>query len=93
MLYIWTPLTDQNSEGVFFNMNNNSEAEFQIWNKIEPNGGRDENFVMINVAQGVLNDVDKTRLFCSSCLLSSSLLVQLDGLCEDSIIGDNSQTP
>ena len=91
--YIWTPLTDQNSEGVFFNMNNNSEAEFQIWNKIEPNGGRDENFVMINVAQGVLNDVDKTRLFCSSCLLSSSLLVQLDGLCEDSIIGDNSQTP
>ena len=86
--YIWTPLSDEQDEGIFLNMNNNVEAEFQIWDGVEPNGGEDENFVMIEVSRGVLLDVSPTKLICSSCLLSTSLLLQMDGLCEDSLIGD-----
>ena len=84
---IWTPLSDQNSEGVFLNMNNNVEEEFQPWEEAEPNGGKDENFAMISVTRGVLHDVAHNKLSCSACRISSSLLLQLDGLCEDSIIG------
>ena len=86
---IWTPFSDQQTEGLFLNMNNNAaDAELQVWNKGEPNGGRDENFVVIDVQRAALNDVAGNKLSCSSCLLSSSLLLQLDGLCEGSLIGN-----
>ena len=68
-------------------MNNNVEEEFQPWEEAEPNGGKDENFAMISVMRGVLHDVAHNKLSCSACRISSSLLLQLDGLCEDSIIG------
>ena len=84
---IWTPFSDHQSEGVFLNMNNNTEAGPQVWVKAEPNGCRDENFVVIDLAREALNDVAQNKLSCSSCLLSSSMLLQLDGLCEDSLIG------
>ena len=87
--YIWTPFSDQESEGLFLNMNNNEvEAELQVWDKAEPNGDRDENFVVIRVPQATLNDVAGNKLSCSSCRVSSSLLLQLDGLCEHSLIGN-----
>ena len=87
---IWTPFSDEESEGLFLNMNNNeAEAEPQVWVKAEPNGGRDENFVVIDVAQAALNDVARSKRSCSSCLLSSSLLLQLHGLCKDSLIGND----
>ena len=87
--YIWTPFSDQESEGSFLNMNNNEvEAELQVWDKAEPNGDRDENFVVIRVPQATLNDVAGNKLSCSSCRVSSSLLLQLDGLCEHSLIGN-----
>ena len=85
---IWTPLTDENSEGTFLNMNSNAEAKFQPWDKSEPNGGKDENFVWIDLATATLQDVPHNKLSCSSCLISSSLLLQLDGLCIHSMIGN-----
>ena len=69
-------------------MNNNAEAELQVWVKAEPNGDRDENFVVIDVPRAALNDVAEDKLSCSSCLVSSSLLLQLHGLCKDSLIGN-----
>ena len=86
---IWTPFSDQQSEGVFLNMNNNAaEVELQVWDKDEPNGDRDENFVVINVDRVALNDVAGNKLSCSSCVVSSSLLLKLDGLCKGSLIGN-----
>ena len=84
---IWTPLSDQTQEGLFLNMNNNATVEPQAWDRGEPNGGEEENFVMIDVSGAALNDVAQTRLSCSSCRLTSSLLLTLDGLCKDSMIG------
>ena len=84
---IWTPLSDQTQEGFFLDMNNNATVESEAWEEGRPNGGKDENFVVIKVAQSALNDVAQNKLSCSSCLLSSSLLLKLDGLCKDSLIG------
>ena len=85
---IWTPLSDQTEEGQFFNMNDNATVEPQPWDRGEPNGGEEENFVMIDVSGAALNDVAQTRLSCSSCLLPTSMLLTLDGLCKDSMIGN-----
>ena len=84
---VWTPLSDQNSEGLFLNMNNNSTVPYQNWDNNEPNGGKRENYVVIDVRTAALSDVEENRLFCSACSISSSLVLRLDGVCEDSFIG------
>ena len=85
---IWTPFSDKESEGVFINMNNNNiTTDIDFWSKGEPNGGRDENFVVISMARKALVDVPEKTRGCSSCSISSSLLLKLDGLCKDSMIG------
>ena len=58
--FVWTPLSDRNSEGVFLNMNDNTTAHYQIWDKNEPNGGENENYAMINVETAALHDVEET---------------------------------
>ena len=66
---IWTPFSDKESEGVFINMNNNNNnnktTDIEFWSEIEPNGGRDENFVVIRVARKALVDVPEKTLGCS----------------------------
>ena len=85
---IWTPFSDKESEGVFINMNNNNKTtDIDFWSEIEPNWGRDENFVVIRVARKALVDVPEKTLGCSSCSISSSMLLKLDGLCKNSMIG------
>lgn len=84
---ISTPLSDEKSEGHFVNMNNGIEDKFLPWDKAEPNGGTDENFVMIRVSQRAYNDVPDKKQRCSSCLLQRSLTLRLDGLRENSFIG------
>ena len=86
--FVWTPLTDQNSEGVYLNMNNNSDVQYKNWDKTEPNGGKNENHVMIKVQTADLYDVNEKKAHCSACSLSTSMYLQLDGVCEDSFIGN-----
>ena len=68
-------------------MSNNTEADPKFWDKDEPNGGKDENFVEIDVAEKALNDVGDTRRICTSCQIPTSLLLRLDGRCTESLIG------
>ena len=84
---IWTPFSDEHSEGSFLNMNSLSEAHPQYWEREEPNGGKNENSVAIRVSTASLVDAPQTSLKCSSCLISSSLLLQLDGRCRHSLMG------
>ena len=58
---VWTPLSDQNSEGLFLNMNNNSTVHYQNWDNNEPNGGKRENYVVIDVRTAALSDVEENR--------------------------------
>ena len=87
--YIWTPFSDEQSEGTFVNMNNNATTKIHPWSETEPNGGRDENFVVISVDRESLVDVPEKTLSCSSCQISSLLLLKLDGLCKHSLIGNS----
>ena len=64
-------------------MNNNSEEPYQKWGKAEPNGAKSENYVKINLKTAAMYDVDEKSFACSTCSLSTSLLLQLDGVCED----------
>ena len=84
---IWTPLSDEAQEGLFINMNNNDTVDSQAWYEDEPNGGKDENFVIVDLG-AALYDVAWDIQTCSACNLPSDLLLHLDGLCEDSIIGN-----
>ena len=69
-------------------MNNNTETTIQSWVKVELNGDADENFLEIAVAEKALNDAPENSGNCGSCLISSSLLLKLDGRCRDSLIGE-----
>ena len=87
---VWTPLSDKNHEGLFLNMNDNSSVQYQIWDKGQPNGGKNENHVAIVIRTAALRDYDENEIKgCSTCSLSSSLILQLDGVCESSFIGND----
>ena len=87
--YIWTPFSDEQSEGAFVNMNNNATTKIHPWSETEPNGGRDENFVVISIdRESLVFGVPEKTLSCSSCQISSLLLLKLGGLCKDSLIGN-----
>ena len=87
---IWTPFSDKGSEGAFINMiNNNNVTDIGFWSEGEPNGGRDENFVVISVARKALVDVPEKTRGCCSCSISSSMLLKLDGRCKDSMMGND----
>ena len=88
--FIWTPLSDKVTEDEFLNMNDNTEPKYHLWDGVQPNGGKDENFVVINVRREALRDVSdsRTRLYCSACSLANTLMLRLDGVCEDSLIGN-----
>ena len=85
---IWAPFSDADSEGLFRNVNNNNTAPHNFWDEDEPNGGKEENFVKILVPKAVLYDAPGNSLGCGSYHISSSLLLQLDGRCKESLIGD-----
>ena len=67
--------------------NNNNTPNINFWSESEPNGGKDENFVVISVARKALVDVPEKTRGCSSCSISSSMFLKLDGLCKSSMIG------
>ena len=86
--YLWTPLTKSESDGLLLDMNDNTEKRFQNWARGQPNGGEIENFVVINIDQRALADTEPHWSCCSSCSISKTLLLQLNGRCEHSIIGN-----
>ena len=85
---LWTPFSDTATEGHFLNMYDGSEAKYLPWDRNQPNGGSDENHVSISLQSSLHWDRAMDNHFCSSCLLDRSLLLRMDGLCEDSYIGD-----
>ena len=71
-------------------MNNNTNVtDIDFWSGSEPNGERDENFVVISVARKALVDVPEKTRGCSSCSISSLMLLKIDGRCKDSMMGND----
>ena len=86
---VWTPFTDGDNEGIYLNMNYGTKAKYLQWNRKQPNGGTSQNYVSNSLQTSLYSDSGMNEQFCSSCLLDRSLLLRLDGLCEDSFIGDS----
>ena len=86
--YIWTPLTKMENGDSFINMNDNTETTVLNWARGQPNGGENENFVLIKVAEKALADAEADWPSCSSCRISKMLLLHLDGRCEHSLMGN-----
>ena len=59
--WLWTPYSDEEKEGVFLNMNSQEQASFLPWKQNQPNGGREENFVKIDM--NLFQDENKVK-FC-----------------------------
>ena len=76
------------TEGLFINMNDNTETTVLNWARGQPNGGRSEKFVQIKIAEKALNDAEADWPSCSSCRISKMLLLHLDGRCEHSVMGN-----
>ena len=64
------PFSDKLREGHFFNMHNNKRS-LQIWERSQPNTGRDENFGSVAMV-----DVAQTTFGCSSYLVSTMMLLR-----------------
>ena len=86
---IWVPFTDEKDEGVFLNMNDDSQTELLFWDNAQPNGLDYQNYVALSSPRYLYNDVTGWEAgSCTSCLLDRSMLLQLDGLCDESDIGE-----
>ena len=70
-------------------MNDKLSAAFLAWDIGEPNNDTNQNYVRIALTSGLYRDNPASGYgeVCNSCLLDRSLLLRLDGLCEDSFMG------
>ena len=87
---VWTPFSDEEGEGTFINMNDGTLAKYLPWSDNQPNGETDENYVSVFLQTSLYWDNPLDKESCGHCFLHRSLLFHLDGLCEDSVIGDSS---
>ena len=87
---IWTPLSDEEEEGVWRSLVDGSEATFL---PCAPNYCEEENrasnAMVLYVPDGpvAFADVEGSQYNCISCTLNSSVTFSLLGLCSDTIMG------
>ena len=82
---IWTPFTDETSEGKFVSANSGKIATFLPWMKGQPNGGDFQNHLAIrrdNSDNVGYHDAKSGNLFCGSCTLHKTTVFTLWGRCE-----------
>ena len=95
---IWTPYSDQGREGDYVSLEDGSEASFLPWAPGQPNGADTENGVDIrfglrnsSLPAYYYDENDKRgieKFICSSCSLARHFSLQLKGLCEHTLLGN-----
>ena len=83
---VWTPLSDQDEEGVYRDLASGEVVDTLAWAPGQPNGAGTQNSVRIITATNVLEDIEDEQADCFACLLQRSFAVQLRGGCKDSIL-------
>ena len=82
---LWTPLTDEQKEGTFVNLNNNKVSTNLAWKTGEPNGGNTQNSVRIDLETRSLEDTEESPGDCFACKLERSFTARYfqssSGLC------------
>ena len=84
---LWMPVSDANKEGFWENTNTNSQAKFLPWTEGQPNGLETQNYVALETENFEFGDTNKKELHCSSCTLKTNAVLNLRGVCEDSLLG------
>ena len=86
---IWTPITDDQTEGRFVNTEDSSPPTFLPWTDGQPNGGREQNVVAVDRANmpRPYGDTAALDTHCFSCSLPHTEGLRLKGLCAGSLLG------
>ena len=88
--YIWTPLTDEEVEGQFKNIETGTLASYLPWQSWSPSGLEKQNNVILDLASKLYEDqpgiVHNT---CNACDLSVSTTFSLNGVCKDTYMSKN----
>ena len=85
--WVWLPITDEEKEGNFKNTNTEREETFLMWDEGQPNGGKAENCVKLDVDSKMYKDGSSSQAFCISCTLKITTTFRLRGLCKDTYMG------
>ena len=95
---IWTPYSDQAHEGHYVSLEDGSKASFLPWAPGQPNGADTENGLDIrldlrnsSLPAYYYDENDKRgieKFICSSCSLARHFSLQLKGLCEHTLLGN-----
>ena len=85
--FVWTPLVDEEIEGEFKSSITGKLASFLPWNENEPNGGKRQNHVAINVEAKLYDDVTKSKNVCPVCDIFKTTDFFILGVCNDTYFG------
>ena len=88
--YIWTPFSDAETEDVFVNLVDHSNATYLPWKPNQPDGGLVQSAVSIDTRGGpghYVADVGADYLGCFSCSSSTMFSLRRMGACLDSHLG------
>ena len=82
--FIWTPLTDEQEEGLFMNALTGKAASYLPWMVSEPNGFLDENLVLLSIkgTPGYVDNVLTKKPSCTVCDIGITTTFNLIGVCE-----------
>ena len=89
--YYWTPYTDKDEEGEFRNYYTGSQLESIQWHVNQPNGGTDENYVLLDV-YGKFWDTDSLGTGLTDLAVACSVpnkIVTLRGGCQNTLLGNH----
>ena len=84
---VWTPISDEDVEGVFKSSITGKVARYMPWTQGGANGGEEQNHVVFHSESGAYNDVNKNELHCGVCDLHKTTEFTLIGVCKDSYFG------
>ena len=84
---IWTPFTDEGTEGQFVSAISGKFGTYLPWVLTEPDGAEEENHVAIDISSRGYLDTDSNYLFCVPCDLHVRLEFSLVGVCKDTYFG------
>ena len=87
---IWTPITDQEEEGIWRSMESGELVDFLPFDRGQPNSGESDNYITIvtNKMPTPYNDLNEKYRYCFSCNLQRSSVLHLWGVCRDSYLGN-----
>ena len=80
--FVWTPFSDEATEGIFINVEDGKEQSQLSWKLNQPSGGTTENSLRIDLESKLLEDSKDADGDCFVCTLGRGLTLRLRGGCE-----------